>query len=221
MTEPQASIPQKTLRRRALFPYLFESLAREVTLTVLDFRPGERVLEVGTGTGEWFLKMATLVGPKGRAVGVDASPEAVRVAQARLQEVRYQNFEITVGDIGDLSLAPASFDAICCAFVVDRIPDSETPRALEEITRLLKPGGRLALCGLTPGERAVSRAVARGWELAFRLTPKLTGRSRPRRLLDAALGAGLTLDRRLYLEQRGLPSEVLLLRRPSGLGVIS
>jgi SAM-dependent methyltransferase len=214
-------ISPQSLCGHAVFPCLFESLVREVTLTVLDLRPGERVLEVGTGSGDWFLKMATLVGPNGRAVGTDPSARAIRVAKTRLQEVHCQNFELTVGDLKNLSLDPASLDAIYCAFVLDRIPDGETAPAIEKLARLLKPRGRLGLCGLTLGERALSRAVSRGWELVYRLAPALTGRCRPRRLLDAALQAGLTLDRRLYLERWGLPSEVLLLRRPGKLGLVS
>jgi len=207
------------LRRRPFVPTLFASLGREVALTVLDLSRGERALEVGVGRGETFLKIATLVGPQGRAAGTDPREEQIRVCEARLREVRYENFDLFRAEPTTLPFPGSSFDAVYAAYVLDALDGNETGRALAEIRRVLKVGGRAALCGVTAGERPLTRALSAGWDALYRISPALTARSHPRRLRDLAVRAGFEVDRRLYVEKRLVPSEVLLVRRPGALPV--
>lgn len=212
-------IDSASLRRRRTYPYLFESLGREVALTVLSLKPGEHALEIGLGGGERLLQIATLVGAQGRATGVDPSPEALELTEARLREVAYGNFALHQGAPTALPVEAASCDAVYCTYVFDGLPGAQIVRALEEVRRVLRPGGRAALCGLTQGERLWSRAVSGGWHTLARAWPSLTRHRQPRLLQEDARAAGFEIDRRLYLEQRGVPSEVLLLVRPRARGL--
>jgi demethylmenaquinone methyltransferase/2-methoxy-6-polyprenyl-1,4-benzoquinol methylase len=174
---------------------------------------------VGVGSGETFLKIATLVGPAGRAVGMAVTPEALALTRARLTEVRYENFDLHAGGAESLPFDPQSFDAAYCGYVLNFLSDGDVARVLGELKRVLRPGGRLVLCGHTPGEKTLTRAVSGSWRALHKTAPKLTRNSRPLALLEASRAAGFAVDRRLYLEQRAIPSEVLLLVRPSGLGL--
>ena len=223
-SDPRESpLPTDTLhalRERRFYPYLFESLARDVTLTVLDLQPGERVLEIGLARGELFLKLATLVGAQGHAMGVDEDAGALDLARARLREVGFAHFEVVEGARGALPFEAESFDAAYASYLLGEADDETCKRVLADLRRVLRPGGRAAICGLTFGERALPRAMARGHALVRKLLPGSAG-GLARRSQGLAVEAGFDVDRRLYIEQRGVPSEVLLLRRREALGIRS
>lgn len=207
----------RALRERPFYPYLFESLARDVTLTVLDLAAGERVLEVGAGRGEVLLKLATLVGPTGFAAGTETDAPSRALCEARLREAGLSHFEVRDAAAGALPFAASSFDSVYAAYLLGAHDDDESKRILADLRRVLRPGGRVALCGPTFGERAVPKVLARTLGLVRRL-----GRGAPqlaRRAQGLAVDAGFDVDRRLYLEQRGFPCEVLLLRRRESLGI--
>jgi SAM-dependent methyltransferase len=112
--------------RRRLF-------AREIRR--LDLPPGTRALDIGTGTGA-NLRLLRELG-LGEVVGVDASPEAIRYCAAKgLGPVRF-------GDICALPLEDGTFDLVLATDVIEHVDDDG--KALEEIRRVLRPGGRLLL----------------------------------------------------------------------------
>jgi len=211
------------LRERRFYPYLFESLARDVTLTILDVLPGERVLEIAVGRGELLLKLATLAGGSGFAAGVDEDEAALALADARLREVGYTSFELKQGAAGALPYPAESFDAIYASFLLGARDDDESKRVLTDLRRVLVPGGRAAICGITFGERSLPRALARGVSFVKKLSGGVLGPAAgtARRAQGLAVDAGFDVDRRLYVEQRGVPSEILLLRRRESLGIRS
>jgi ubiquinone/menaquinone biosynthesis C-methylase UbiE len=114
----------------------------------LAIEEGARVLDIGCGTGRLTRWIAERVGPKGSAVGIDPLEE--RIAIARTQSTAH--FEL--GQAEDLSaFEDASFDAVCMSAVFHWVADK--PKALTEIRRVLRPGGRL---GLTTSPQELSRA---------------------------------------------------------------
>ncbi|MFZ5562459.1 MAG: class I SAM-dependent methyltransferase [Thermodesulfobacteriota bacterium] len=111
----------------------------------LDIQPGDRVLDLGCGTGRLTGWIADRVGPKGAVTGVDPLPERVAMARNNNGGVCFE-----VGSAESLDgFADKSFDAVCLNEVFHWISDK--PRALEEIYRVLRPGGRVGLTS-TPKE---------------------------------------------------------------------
>jgi len=103
--------------------------------------PGEAVLDLGCGAGFDAFVAAQLVGPAGRVIGIDMSPEMIAVAKVGLCEVGFPRAEFRVAQIEALPFPDASFDVALSNAVLNLIPDK--PAALREIFRVLRPGGRL------------------------------------------------------------------------------
>ena len=110
---------------------------------VLEPKPGERVLEVGPGTGYYTLDMAEWVGPDGQVEIFDIQQEMLDHTMKRACERGIANITPTQGDARELPYPDASFDAAFLATVLGEIPDQDA--ALRELARVLKPGGRLVV----------------------------------------------------------------------------
>ena len=109
-------------------------------------RPGEAVLDLGSGAGFDALVAAQIVGPMGRVVGVDLSPEMIAVAEAGRAEAGCTQVEFREMAIEALSLPAGAFDIAISNGVLNLVPDK--PAALREVFRLLRPGGRLQACDI-------------------------------------------------------------------------
>lgn len=106
----------------------------------LELRAGGHYLDVGCGNGYTVRWAADVVGPQGRAVGLDVSPEMV--ARARTQSQGRKNVQFDASTFPDHALPHGAFDGIFSMEVLYYLPD--VAAALAEIRRLLKPGGRFA-----------------------------------------------------------------------------
>ncbi len=109
-------------------------------------RPGEAILDLGCGAGFDAFIAAQFVGPTGRVAGIDLSPEMIAVAEAGLREAKFPQVEFQVAQVEVLPFPDASFDVALSNGVLNLIPDK--PRALGEVFRVLRPGGRLQACDI-------------------------------------------------------------------------
>lgn len=144
---------------------------------------GDRVLDVGTGPGYLALAASSLVGPGGVAVGIDASPEMI---------VRARELAARAGSAAEFRLASAaalpfedgSFDVVVSRLVLHHLPGEVKTKALAEMLRVLRPGGRLLVADMASstarrGHHLVAHVMGRHpetdsvpervvWEAGFR-----------------------------------------------------
>ena len=118
-------------------------ITRERLRSVLRPEPGERILEIGPGTGYYTLDMAEWVGPEGRVEIFDLQQEFLDHTGRRAAERGLANVVPTQGDATALPFEDGSIDAVVLTAVLGEIPDPVA--ALREIRRVLKPGGRLVV----------------------------------------------------------------------------
>ncbi|MGH2721020.1 MAG: class I SAM-dependent methyltransferase [Actinomycetota bacterium] len=139
----------------------FWSLHGERTVDRLGLRPGDVVLDVCCGTGASALPAAKRVGPGGRVIGVDLSEGMLARARAKAQAGGLRNLVFRAGDMEQLDLPPASFDAVVCVFGIFFATDMVGQVA--ELWRMVRPGGRLAVT--TWGEGAFEPAASLFWDI--------------------------------------------------------
>jgi SAM-dependent methyltransferase len=172
-----ATAAQRLMRSRAL-PRIYERFWRplgvrlimgvggpgtddehEMALTMLSISPGDRVLDVACGPGN-FTRDFGLAAGEGLAVGLDASETMLEVA---VRDTESDNIAYVRGDAAELPFRDGSFDAVCCFAALYLI--EEPIRALEEIVRVLAPGGRLALmstCTRSPLPGRLTNTLVQG-----------------------------------------------------------
>jgi arsenite methyltransferase len=108
---------------------------------------GERVLDLGCGAGTDTLVAAQMVGPEGRVVGIDMTPEMLAKARAAAAELGSANVELLEAEAERLPFPDGSFDVVISNGVIDLIPDKDAVFA--EIFRVLAEGGRIQVADVT------------------------------------------------------------------------
>jgi demethylmenaquinone methyltransferase/2-methoxy-6-polyprenyl-1,4-benzoquinol methylase len=128
--------------------------ARAADLAALE--PGDRALDVATGTGDLAVELAQRVGPSGEVVGSDFSEKMLELARAKAPELRFEH-----GNALALPYDDDSFDAATVGFGARNF--SDLPQGLREMTRVVRPGGRVVILEITTPERPPLSSFFRLW----------------------------------------------------------
>jgi arsenite methyltransferase len=129
-----ANVPERSVES-------FAGVANHFVLGRID--NGATVLDLGCGAGTDLLIAAQMVGPTGRAIGIDMTPTMLERARRSADEMALDNIDLHEGLIESLPLEDESVDVVISNGVIDLVPDKEAVFA--EIDRVLKPGGRLQI----------------------------------------------------------------------------
>jgi SAM-dependent methyltransferase len=131
---------------------------------IASLKPGEVVLDLGAGGGFDCFIAGPKVGPTGRVIGVDMTPDMLTKARRNINSYRQlsklDNVEFRLGEIEHLPVADRSVDVVISNCVLNLSPDK--PRVWREIARVLKPGGRVAVSDLAllkPLPEAIAQSV--------------------------------------------------------------
>jgi ubiquinone/menaquinone biosynthesis C-methylase UbiE len=151
-------------------------LTRARLRRILAPRPGERVLEVGPGTGYYTLDVAEQIAPDGTLDILDLQQEMLDHTMRRASERRITNIVPTQGDAVALPYPDSTFDAAYMTVTLGEIPDQDA--ALRELRRVLKPGGRLVVGEIfgDPHMVTFSSLRARAEEAELRFEQRLGGK---------------------------------------------
>lgn len=152
-------------RRRATFQAL---------IAAAGVQPGQRVLDVGCGTGYLARLLAQAVGPEGLVVGIDPSP--AMIAYATRKAGRARNCQFQVGRAESLDFPAEHFDVVMSSLMLHHLPEDLRVPALREMRRVLRPGGKLLVAeAQIPRHGLGWRLLARmhGYDRMARLVPHL------------------------------------------------
>ncbi len=110
-------------------------------LTFASMKPGEVVLDLGSGAGLDLILASRKVGPTGKVIGLDMTPEMIQAANENLRKAGITNFEIRSGEMEKMPVADCEIDWIISNCVINLSPDKA--KVFAEAFRVLKPGGRM------------------------------------------------------------------------------
>jgi ubiquinone/menaquinone biosynthesis C-methylase UbiE len=168
---------------------------RRIVREALALRPGESVLDIGSGPGFLAVEMAAAVGPDGLVAGVEPSPNMLAIAGSRERAPGCAPVEIRSGTATELPYPDGHFDAITSTQVYEYVNDM--PAALAEASRVLRPGGRLLILDTDwdslvwrCDDRALMGRVLAAWD------EHLADPHLPQRLAGLLADAGFTLSHR-------------------------
>ena len=136
-----------------------ERRIREMTVALAQVKPGDKVLDVGSGTGTLTIAAKTWAGPEGDVHGLDAAPEMIDVARRKAvqagAEVGFQ-----VGLIEDIPFSDDQFDVVLSSLMLHHLPGALKRQGFAEMHRILKPGGRLLAVDFDPPTNRLIGALA-------------------------------------------------------------
>ncbi|MDX9902503.1 MAG: arsenite methyltransferase [Bacteroidales bacterium] len=119
------------------------SLGCGVPVDYADIRPGDRILDLGSGAGNDCFVARALTGDKGFVTGLDFTEPMLRKAEENRNKLGYTNVEFIRGDIEEMPLPDKTYDVVLSNCVLNLVPDKQ--KAFSEIMRVLKPGGHFCI----------------------------------------------------------------------------
>ena len=190
-----------------------EKKYRDWGLEKLSAQAGEKILEIGFGTGHCLVSLAQAVGPTGGVIGLDISDGMLAIARDRLQKDGLSDrTDLHLGDAAKVDfIKSGTLDGVFMSFTLELFDNPEIPRVLQECHRILKPGGRLAVVSMTktdpPG------VAVRMYEWFHDYMPNYAD-CRPIFARQAIEQSGFTIQSVSLSSMWGLPVEIVLGVKP-------
>jgi ubiquinone/menaquinone biosynthesis C-methylase UbiE len=122
-------------------------MLRSMTIDLSQLKSGEKILDVGCGTGGVTIPAKQKVGIAGLAAGIDPAPEMIAVARKKADRAKLE-IDFRVGVIESLPYPDASFDVVTSSLMMHHLPHEVQVKGLAEIRRVLKPGGRIFIADM-------------------------------------------------------------------------
>lgn len=186
----------------------YEGHAKALALKRLSLAPGQRVLNIGVGTGKEHAQIEAVIQPAGLAIGIDISKVMLSLAKERSKTPMCQ------ADARQLPLAGSYVDRLYAAYVLDLLPLADLPGLFAGFQRVLKPGGTMVLLALTEGVNPSSRLLVTVWKAAYAASPVTCGGCRPLQLTNLVEASGFIELKREVVVQLAVPSELISARKP-------
>jgi ubiquinone/menaquinone biosynthesis C-methylase UbiE len=179
-------------------------------LLMLDVTEGEKVLEIGCGTGNSLISLARIIGVTGKIIGMDISEGMLVIAGRKLEQTAISSqVGLCRGDGTKLSFASNSFDAIFMSFALELFDTPEIPVVLRECRRVARSEGRICVVALSKEKRRWSVAL---YEWFHRVIHDIVD-CRPIFVSKALDEAGFQICNGSVTFMWGLPVEIVLARK--------
>lgn len=191
----------------------FERKYAQIGIQMLDVQGGEKILEIGFGTGYALLTLAKLVGSTGKVYGIDISEGMYNITMRRIMEAGFsKRVRLICGDAAKLPFPTKAFDAVFMSFTIELFDTPEIPIVLNECKRVLSDGGRI--CVVAMSKKGKPNMMTRLYEWIHELFPALVD-CRPIYVVKSMAQVGFTSIESKDLFLWGLRGEAVLARKAS------
>jgi ubiquinone/menaquinone biosynthesis C-methylase UbiE len=185
-----------------------EKKYKDIGLQFLGVQPGEKVLEIGFGTGKTLVPLARSVGAAGKVYGLDISEGMLAVAGERLGKAGLsERVELKIGDAAKLPFPDGGLEAVFLCFTLELFDTPEIPLVLQECRRVLGPGGRI--CVVAMSRKGKPNLMTRLYDWSHDKLPNYVD-CRPIYASESMAAAGFDVAEELVLMMWGLPVEMVL-----------
>ena len=130
-------------------PLRLSAFSADRLIVHAGIKPGQKVLDAGTGTGAVAIAAAQIVGPAGRVMAIDTAEQMLARTQAKIAQFGIANVDLHLMDAGHLEFRAGYFDVVLCSHALDLLPDMEA--AVRGWVRVLRPGGTIAFSAFGAG----------------------------------------------------------------------
>ncbi len=130
---------------------------RAFTMKKMAMQYGDSAIDVCTGTGDWAISMAKITGENSQIVGLDFSKNMLDIAEKKIKQKELKQVKLVLGDAMQLPYPDNTFDYATIGFALRNVPDIR--QVLKEMTRVVKPGGKVISLELSKPSNKIFRSV--------------------------------------------------------------
>ncbi len=181
-------------------------------LELLKASEGEKIVEIGHGTGKSVLSLARSVGDSGQICGIDLSEGMHRIASNRIDKAGLsERVELRIGDAAKLPFEDQFFEAVFASFTLELFDTPEIPLVLSECHRVLRGGGRIAIVSMV--KKSPQSLAVKLYEWAHDKFENYVD-CRPIYLTESLREAEFSIVEKIEMKMWGLPVDAVLAAKP-------